>query len=113
MRVREDNVVANRNHPSILLWSIGNELSARPGPIQASYIARASAAAKALDPTRPVALAFAASPTVGCQKDYGPLDVLGVNDYFGWYPGTNGGIADRDLLSPSSTSCAPATRRRR
>jgi beta-glucuronidase len=100
VNVLEDSVIANRNHPSILLWSIGNELSARPGPIQASYIARASAAAKALDPTRPVALAFAASPTVGCQTEYRPLDVLGVNDYFGWYPGTNGGIADRELLSP-------------
>ena len=25
--------------------------------------------------------------------------MLGVNDYFGWYPGTNGAIADRELLS--------------
>ncbi len=99
VKVLEGNVIANRDHASILLWSIGNELSARPGPVQASYIARATAAAKALDATRPVALAFAASPTVGCQKEYDPLDVIGINDYFGWYPGTNGVIADRDLLS--------------
>lgn len=111
VKVLEGNVIANRNHPSIFLWSIGNELSARPGPVQASYIARAAAAAKALDPSRPVALAFAASPTVGCQKEYGPLDVIGVNDYFGWYPGTNGGIADRELLSEyldTLRACYPA-----
>lgn len=110
VKVLEGNVIANRDHPSILLWSIGNELSARPGPVQSYYISRAAAAAKALDPTRPVALAFAATPTVGCRKEYAPLDVIGVNDYFGWYPGTNGVIADRDLLSEyldSVRTCYP------
>ena len=88
----------NREHPSVVVWSIGNELSARPGPAQASYIRTAITAAKALDPTRPIALAVAASPTVGCQPEYDPLDIIGLNDYFGWYPGANGTIADRDLL---------------
>jgi beta-glucuronidase len=99
VNVLRRHVLDARNHPSVLLWSIGNELSARPGPVQASYIAQAASAAKTLDPTRPVGLAVAASPTVGCQPEYGPLDVVGLNDYFGWYPGTNGVIADRDLLS--------------
>ena len=40
------NMIANGNHPSIIVWSIGNELSARPGPVQASYIARAASAAQ-------------------------------------------------------------------
>ncbi len=93
-----DNILANQNHPSIIVWSIGNELSARPGPVQGLYIARAASVAKALDPTRPVGLAVAGYPAAGCQPEYGPLDVIGVNDYFGWYPGPNGQIADRDFL---------------
>ncbi len=97
--VLEASIVADRNHPSVLIWSIGNELSARPGPSQSAYIQRAAATAKSLDPTRPVALAYAAAPTVGCRAEYAPLDILGVNDYFGWYAGANGVIADRDLLS--------------
>jgi beta-glucuronidase len=80
------------------VWSIGNELSARPGPVQGSYIANATRRAKALDPSRPVGYAVAGYPSAGCQPEYAPLDVLGVNEYFGWYPGPNGQIADRTLL---------------
>jgi beta-glucuronidase len=94
-----DNIEANQNHPSVVIWSIGNELSARPGPVQSFYIARAARQAKALDPTRPVGYAVAGYPTAGCQPEYGPLDVIGVNEYFGWYPGPNGVIADREELS--------------
>ncbi len=94
-----DNVLANGNHPSIVVWSIGNELSSKPGPEQGDYIRRAVRQAKALDPTRPVGYAFAGYTTAGCQPEYGPLEVLGINEYFGWYPGPSGQIADRDLLS--------------
>ena len=96
----QSNILANGNHPSVIVWSIGNELSARPGPGPGLLHRSArSRRAKALDPTRPVGLAVAGYPSAGCQPEYGPLDVLGINDYFGWYPGPNGQIADRTLLS--------------
>jgi beta-glucuronidase len=94
----EKNIIANQNHPSVLLWSIANELSARPGPTQANYIKNAVRQAKALDPSRPVGIAVAGYPTVGCQKAYRPLDVIGINDYFGWYPGPSGLVFDRTKL---------------
>ncbi len=109
-RELEDNIVVNQNHPSVLLWSIGNELSARPGPVQSFYINRAARQAKALDPTRPVALAVAGYPSAGCRGQYAALDVIGINEYFGWYPGPNGQIADRDSLSDyldSVRTCYP------
>ena len=105
-----DNILINGNHPSVIVWSIGNELSARPGPVQGYYISRAVKTAKALDPTRPVGLAVAGYPAAGCQTEYAPIDVLGVNEYFGWYPGPNGQIADRDLMSgylDSVRACYP------
>ena len=109
-RELEDNIIANQNHPSIMLWSIGNELSARPGPVQSFYIDSAVRQAKALDPSRPVALAVAGYPSAGCRPQYAALDVIGINDYFGWYPGPNGQIADRDSLSDyldSVRACYP------
>src|SRR5207248_132263 len=62
-----DNILINQNHPSVLLWSIGNELSSRPGPVQSYYIAAAVHAAHTYDPTRPVAIAVAGYPGAGCQ----------------------------------------------
>jgi beta-glucuronidase len=93
------NVEANLNHPSVMLWSVGNELSSKPGPVQGDYIKRATEIAKDIDPTRPVAIAFAGYPSAGCQTEYAPLDVLGTNEYFGWYPGPGGHLFDRNGLS--------------
>ena len=97
-RELEQNIVANGNHPSIMMWSLGNELSSRPGPTQADYIKRATGQAKALDPTRPVGIAVAGYPAAGCRPQYAPLDVVGIGEYFGWYPGPNGQLADREIL---------------
>lgn len=107
----EANIIANQNHPSIITWSVGNELSSRPGPVQGYYIRRAVRQAKRLDPTRPVGIAVAGYPFAGCRKEYGPLDVIGINEYFGWYPGPNGVIADRESLSEyldSVRACYPS-----
>jgi beta-glucuronidase len=93
------NILANRNHPSVAAWSVGNEMASAAGRNQATYIAAAAALAKQLDPTRPVALAFAGHPETPCQTAYAPVELLGMNDYFGWYTGFGGNIADRDQLS--------------
>ncbi|MGI8558511.1 MAG: glycoside hydrolase family 2 protein [Solirubrobacteraceae bacterium] len=92
------NVITNSNHPSIIVWSIANELASKTTPSQLRYIRDAVTAAHRLDPTRPVGQAVAGYPAVGCQAAYGPLDVIGLNDYFGWYIGPKGQIADGTLL---------------
>jgi beta-glucuronidase len=88
----------DQNHPSVIAWSIGNELPATPGPGQRAYIREAVALAHRLDPTRPVALAVAGYPTKSYIAAYAPLDALGINDYFGWYPGPYGQIVNRAAL---------------
>jgi beta-glucuronidase len=88
----------DQNHPSILAWSIGNELPASPGGGQTTYIRQAVALAHRLDPTRPVALDVSGYPVKGYIHGYAPLDAIGINDYFGWYPGPFGQINNRAAL---------------
>jgi beta-glucuronidase len=97
--IRED-LLANRNHPSIAVWSVGNEMASAPGRNQASYLRAGADLIRSLNPTGLVGLAFAGHPETECQPSYAPIDVLGMNDYFGWYTGVNGNIADRDELDP-------------
>lgn len=94
------NILVNQNHPSVLLWSIGNELATPPNDAEARYIAGAAQLAHQLDPTRPVGMAIEDWPGVSCQQAYAPLDVIGVNDYFGWFDSGGGTADDRDALSP-------------
>jgi beta-glucuronidase len=98
--VLKANILANQNHPSIMVWSIGNELPTPATTAESRYIAGATALAKELDPTRPVAMAISNWPGVACQKAYAPLDVIGDNEYFGWFDAGGGGDDDRDALGP-------------
>ncbi|MBV8998805.1 MAG: hypothetical protein JO304_07080 [Solirubrobacterales bacterium] len=105
-----DNIEANENHPSILVWSIGNELPSPAPEAEASYIAGATALAKQLDPTRPVGMAVGNWPGLGCQSAWAPLDVIGDNEYFGWFSAGAGGDDDRDALGQfldSVRACYP------
>jgi beta-glucuronidase len=93
------NVLSNGNHASVLTWSLGNELAAVPTRYERRYFRQGSRVARSLDPTRPVAYALQGYPLVGClDKAYKPMQMIGVNAYFGWYPGPNGSIADRTKL---------------
>ncbi len=105
-----DNILANQNHPSILLWSIANELPTPATPAETAYISGAVALAHGLDPTRPVGMAITDWPGVACQPAYAPLQVIGFNDYFGWFDAGGGSTDDRDALSPfldSLRACYP------
>ena len=90
----------DQNHPAVFTWSIANELASRPDSYQLSYINKASALAKRLDPTRLRAMDIAGYPSVAPLESYNRLDALGVNSYFGWYPGPSGQVLAYEGLSP-------------
>ena len=107
----EQNILTNQNHPSILLWSVGNELQTPAPGSEYRYIGGAAALAHRLDPTRPVGMAVSGWPGVPCQQAYGPLEVIGHNEYFGWFDAGGGSNDDRDGLSPyldSLRACYPS-----
>jgi beta-galactosidase/beta-glucuronidase len=98
----------NINHPSILTWSLAVEPAAEDGALGAyapgmvSYVRDASHAIRELDDTRLVGLdrqSRIGEPLTTPAHQY--LDVLGINDYFGWYRAV---IDNRPDLPPSTTA---------
>jgi beta-galactosidase len=77
----------DRNHPSIILWSIGNEIEEgrRGNPVAGPMAQRLAAICHREDPTRPVT-----SACPGPAKDWSSglaqaLDVFGINYNIGFY----------------------------
>lgn len=85
-------LLATRNHPSVIAQSVANELSPTPdqAPATRAYLDAAMALSRKLDPTAPVALDLLSYPNYPLQKTYRRFDVLGINNYFGWYAGRAG-----------------------
>jgi beta-glucuronidase len=106
----EENILANGNHPSVLVWSIANELPTPATDAEAAYVAHAARLAHRLDPAALVGMAVSDWPGNPCQGAYQPLDVIGINEYFGWYDAGGGTTDDRDALGPfldSRRACYP------
>ena len=100
LRYLAATVERDENHPSVLAWAIGNEMPTRVGSGQQRYIRDAATMLHRIDPTRLRALDYAGYPSALPSSTYHVLDALGVNCYFGWYPGPGGQIDDRALLGP-------------
>lgn len=74
-------VAVARNHPSVAIYSIGNECNTH-NPEAERFFRSLASAIRAEDPTRPLSYA-ALYGTVGPIADI--VDVLGINSYYGWY----------------------------
>jgi beta-glucuronidase len=98
LRMLRDEILRDYDHPAVMVWSLGNENASRPKRGLQRYIREAAGLARRLDPARLTGIAVSAYPTVEKQRIYTKLDVIGLNDYFGWYPGPVGSIADRSGL---------------
>ena len=81
----EELIKQNYNHPSIYCWGIENEISiAGASPSVVDGISELNMIAHKLDPTRPTACAQVAFAPNGSKLN-GITDILGYNQYFGWY----------------------------
>ncbi|HYC96111.1 MAG TPA: glycoside hydrolase family 2 TIM barrel-domain containing protein, partial [Sphingomicrobium sp.] len=82
-------IAQNRNHPSVMMWGLGNEVYADE-PKVTNILRELHQVAKQADPDRPTVYAHC------CQADDHPkamaTDLIGFNRYFGWYPDQKGTI---------------------
>jgi beta-glucuronidase len=77
-------VARDKNHPSVVLWSIANEPEADTDAAVA-YFTPLIALARELDPTRPVGTVNMAFAPYGRDRLQALGDVVMINRYYGWY----------------------------
>lgn len=99
----QELIQQNRNHPAVVLWSIGNEVDLTPTQVKgssraASLLQSLHALAKSQDPDRPTTFADCCEVPADSEiarsglRDpiVGIADTVGYNRYFGWYTGRFG-----------------------
>jgi beta-glucuronidase len=90
-------IVRDRNRASIIFWSLSNETP--PSPARLDFLGRLAAFTRQLDDTRLITSAMNPSKSLGPEAPAlndalaEVLDVLGLNEYFGWYSGKPADIA--------------------
>jgi beta-galactosidase len=82
-QITTEMVKQNYNHPSIIMWSVGNEATSEPADQSVPIV-------KALDPSRPVVVANMKSELA---------DYRAANEYPGWYGGDMESFRARGFIS--------------
>ena len=86
-----DMIARDHNRASVVLWSLSNETPVRPERL--TFLRTLAEDARQLDPTRLITSALNSAENNGPDQhilkdplgEY--LDVLGLNEYYGWYGG--------------------------
>lgn len=85
----DEEINTSRNHAAIILWSMANETP--NNAVRTQFIETLASRARAMDPTRLITAALlvrAEGHTKIVDDPLGQaLDVIGVNEYIGWYEG--------------------------
>jgi len=77
-------VARDKNHPSVVMWSIANEPDSGVDEARA-YFEPLATLTRELDPTRPITFVNVMLAPVGTDKISDLFDVLCLNRYYGWY----------------------------
>ena len=101
----KDMIHRDRNHPSIILWSIGNEIPEQDNTNAYDMAKRLVDICHSEDPTRPVTSACS-TPGAAVQSGFSkPLDVVGINYQLPFYQTLKG----KAKLIASETASAVST----
>ncbi|MGN6323907.1 MAG: glycoside hydrolase family 2 TIM barrel-domain containing protein [Dyella sp.] len=96
-------VISGRNHPSVLFWSIGNEIPEQGTPLGVETARKLAERVRALDPTRPITEAVSVD-TPHIANQYAVLDVAGYNYNAPLFARDHQAFPQRVMLTTESTS---------
>ncbi|ELI8127090.1 beta-glucuronidase [Yersinia enterocolitica] len=77
-------IARDKNHPSVVMWSIANEPDAREAASR-DYFRPLADAARQLDPSRPICCINITKSSLQEDQISDLFDVLCLNRYYGWY----------------------------
>jgi beta-galactosidase len=97
-------VCRDRNHPSVVLWSIGNEIAEQGSPEGHKIAAQLAQIVRAEDPTRPVT-AGCNNANAGYNGFQKTVDVFGYNYKPGEYGKFRTANPDQPILGSETSSC--------
>lgn len=90
LQMLREMIAQSHNHPSVILWGVGNECDT-DHPEAAAFFRACVEQVRTEDPTRLIGYA-ALYGGVGCAADL--VDVIGINEYWGWYDRLGWGAAE-------------------
>lgn len=98
-----ENITRDRNRASIVIWSVGNETPILPE--RNVFMRELVATARKLDSARLISAALQVTTNQGATRVIddplgADLDVLGLNEYIGWYGGTTKDIDEAVWTTP-------------
>jgi len=100
----ETMVLRDRNHPSIVMWSIGNEIVERGDPGAVETATMLANAVKRLENTRPVTSAVVAADKEWAKFDplFAAHDIAGYNYHLGSAPADHERVPSRIIVHTES-----------
>jgi len=90
---------AGQASPSILTWTLTNEVAGNGQPAQREYIRQTARRLHAVDPTRPVAADLWGRVLPNRAGVFSVVDAIGVTDYVGWYEGLDKDAAGQAAMT--------------
>ena len=105
----ENLVKANRSHPSVVMWSIGNEVPEQGSPAGLELTRALQSFVHGLDPTRPVTQGLDRWPNAIKSGVAGEMDLTGLNYRLRFYDAARK-VAKNSIVLGSETASTVSTR---